>query len=688
MKKQLSLFIALTVFCAIILFALPSIAIEPPSDRDAERLRNAPDLQERIDRANALLAPLLNAENIQLTDFSATFSKGLNESFGTKEGESGFVDRLDTNADKIIDERDFIELSFLVPQIHRQACSSPKTGEAKCIVLPLKFPDVAPSPSHHSGYWDNMFFGGGTYTTHSYFQQVSAGKLDMGGNVLVDPAQPDGYWMADYPKTTYNDETLLEEILDKADPIYDFSEYDADHNGEADGVFFIYAGETDGWGDFYWGWATYGPWIVDGVRVGPLMFVGENLMTYRVAAHEFGHMMGLPDYYDYTFNSNGVGVWCLMGKGESYMSAKARAYLGWVDPIAISMDTYGVPFMTPRSENGNVWRLWTQGDYGPQYFLLEGVKPTGYDYQLPGEGLLVWHVDETVGNNNNWHHKHLDLEEADGLDDIDTKANNGDTTDPYYSPNQDTFNHSTYPNSDAYSGAETLIQVLNVSELSTLAADLLIGVPGNLEVDEIEPNNVWNDSGVIAVKPPNSKPDGKVDVYSDLSDYWRVTVAKPSVIDVSLDSYLDGVDLSLYLWSLGGGGPIEVADTTRADEHIRAYVYVPGNHYIEVRAKRQGTYYDLRVKMEYLPDPGEIEIKSVPLFGDTIYDNTMTIPAMRIDILDNAGDINLNSLQLYTQGDYPSIIQNVSLWLDNGDEIFSPGDDSLVGGPVTVGPSN
>jgi len=693
MKPRYGILIAISIVIISFLTG-PAFAIVPPSDEEAAILRDAPDLQQRIDRANSLLEPLINPETVSPIATAETFAGGLTRYFGLTREDPDFYTGYDLNEDGVIDERDFVELAFSTPALMREACKSPTHGEARCIVLPIKFPDVAPDTGHNSDYWSNMFFGGGTYTTRSYYQQVSDGALDMAGAVLTNPAEPDGYWVADFPKTGYDwdvpyDMALLDETIHKADEIYDFSEYDADGNEEADGVFFIYAGDTDGWGDFYWGWATYGQWIVDGVRVGPLMFVGEHLMTYRVAAHEFGHMMGLPDYYDYTFQSNGIGTWGIMGKGEAYHDARSRYKLGWVDPIPISIDTYGVEF-TPRSENGDVYRLWDMGEFGSEFFLLEMIAATGYDYKMPGEGLMIWHVDETRSNNNDWTHKLLDVEEADGNDDLDTKANNGDATDLYWLGNNETFNHETYPNSDTYSGAATAVQVLNVSAVSAgmITADLLIGIEGNLDVEEIEPNDVWNDAGVIPVPEPNEITDGKVDFYSDQSDYWRVTVSKPSVIDVRLDAYNDGTDLSLYLWSLGGGGPVEVTNTTWADEHLRAYVYVPGNHFIEVRAERQASYYDLFVEWEILPDPGLIEIDCTPMLDSAVYDNTETIPAMRLDIYNNAGWVDLQSMQLYTSGSVPSAVESVELWLDNGDEVFGPGLDTLLAGPVVKGGTN
>jgi len=685
MKKQnlfLNIFIVIAVLFSWALFTLPAAAITPPSDEEAALLRNDPDLQKKIDNVTKLLAPLLDGSLIQPVDVGAQFSDDLSDHYGLNNTDNGYYTRYDVNLDNVIDERDFVDLAFVAPALIRQAAKSPTEGEAHCAVLPLKFPDVAPKPEHHSDYWDNMFFGTGTYTTKSYYSWVSEGVLDVGGDILVNPDEPDGYWVADYPKTTYGqdfDMGLLEEILTKADAVYDFNDYDADNNGEADGVFFIYAGDVTGWGEFYWGWATYGGWIVDGIRVGPLMFVGEDLMTYRVAAHEFGHMMGLPDYYDYTFQSNGVGAWCLMGKGVSTLCAKARYQLGWTDPIPVSMDVYDATF-TPRSEHGDVYRLWDMGEFGPEYFLLEMVDQGHYDYQQPGGGLLIWHVDETVGNNNDWQHKHNDVEEADGNDDIDKLINNGDATDPYWLGNQDTFDSETYPNTDSYLHGPTSVQALNISAVSAgaITADLIVGIPGDLEVDETEPNNVWNDSGVKPLPAPNAIPDGKVDQYTDPSDYWRFTVSKPAIVDVTLNSHNDGINLSLCVRALGGGGPVEFIDSTWADEHIRAYVTMPGNHFIEVKAERGAAYYDLTMSMEILPDDGLIEIESVPLLPETIYDNTLTMPAMRLDLLNNDGWPVLQSLRFYTEGTFPSLIEKIELWKDNGDEVFGPGLDTLI----------
>ena len=65
-----------------------------------------------------------------------------------------------------------------------------------------------------------------------------------------------------------------------------------------------------------------------------------------VFAHEFGHDLGLPDYYDTSYGTeNGTGFWSLMSSGSwgsfaedpyigtspTHMDAYAKQYLGWLD---------------------------------------------------------------------------------------------------------------------------------------------------------------------------------------------------------------------------------------------------------------------------------------------------------------------------------------------------------------------
>ncbi|MGH7893258.1 MAG: hypothetical protein ACREQL_01235, partial [Candidatus Binatia bacterium] len=77
-----------------------------------------------------------------------------------------------------------------------------------------------------------------------------------------------------------------------------------------------------------------------------------------------------------------------------------------------------------------------------EYYLLENRRRTDNDLGIPGDGILVWHVDESVGAfrtaQSNPRHKLVHLVEADGRSDLDlgtrNGGNRGDATDPWVGP--------------------------------------------------------------------------------------------------------------------------------------------------------------------------------------------------------------------------------------------------------------
>ena len=73
-----------------------------------------------------------------------------------------------------------------------------------------------------------------------------------------------------------------------------------------------------------------------------------------VYAHEFGHVIGLPDLYDRDDSdgdSEGLGEWCLMASGSwlgvggdtpGHMSAWCKSQMGWLEPTVLNQNTTGV----------------------------------------------------------------------------------------------------------------------------------------------------------------------------------------------------------------------------------------------------------------------------------------------------------------------------------------------------------
>src|SRR6185503_2902946 len=115
-----------------------------------------------------------------------------------------------------------------------------------------------------------------------------------------------------------------------------------------------------------------------------------------VCAHELGHLLfGFPDLYDTDYTSEGIGNWCLMAGGSwngngdipAHPSAWCKANQGWATVTNVSAN--GAISIPDVKASRNVFRVWTNGASGTEYFLLENRQQSGYDAQLPGGGLLI-----------------------------------------------------------------------------------------------------------------------------------------------------------------------------------------------------------------------------------------------------------------------------------------------------------
>lgn len=129
----------------------------------------------------------------------------------------------------------------------------------------------------------------------------------------------------------------------------------------------------------------------------------HELSPFGVMAHEFGHILGLPELYAPGKTHEGIGVWGLMGQGTwvgmgdkpPHLSAWSKLRLGWVDPIVVN-EPQSVTLGAVEKE-GKVVKIFAKGPEHPdEYFLIENRRRIGSDRRVPGEGLLVWHVDDSL----------------------------------------------------------------------------------------------------------------------------------------------------------------------------------------------------------------------------------------------------------------------------------------------------
>ena len=163
----------------------------------------------------------------------------------------------------------------------------------------------------------------------------------------------------------------------------------------------------------------------------------------------------------------GGGSWSGVPSGSSpaHLTAWSKYFLGWINPVIVDFSAPLYNEIIERAEDhDDVYLLlsnpgdspgdldWTDGGTGTgEYFLVENRQQVGFDSYLPGSGILIWHIDERMGNNSNENHRLVDLEEADGVE-----TPGGDVGDPWRS-NSMGFTRTSTPNSNYYNGTPSYV---------------------------------------------------------------------------------------------------------------------------------------------------------------------------------------------------------------------------------------
>ena len=224
-------------------------------------------------------------------------------------------------------------------------------------------------------------------------------------------------------------------------------------------------------------------------------------MTCGVFDHELGHAaFGLPDLYDTDYSSEGLGDWSIMAGGSwngalglgdspSFPDAWCQFQMGFLTPTNVTSALLDHSINNAEN-NSEAYRLWTNGATNSEYYLVQNRQQTSYDTYLPGSGVLIYHVDESVttSNTHEWYpgdtangHYLVALEQADGLYNLERNMNRGDMGDPYPGSSLNrNFTSTSIPNSNAYSSVSTNVSVRNISNSSSvMSADLQVGlIPG------------------------------------------------------------------------------------------------------------------------------------------------------------------------------------------------------------------
>ena len=227
-----------------------------------------------------------------------------------------------------------------------------------------------------------------------------------------------------------------------------FKDYDTNNDGVLDNVFVFYAGhnEAEGGGEkTIWPHQSNISYLnirLDDVLLASYACTSEykgSAGTTRCGVgtfcHEFGHVIGQPDFYDTKYNYYSVGNWDIMCQG-SYnnggntpptFSAYERFYEGWLTPKQLMLPgQYSLTDEPFHKEAyliaANTHNLSGASPNPTEFFMLDYRSgANGWDAYLPGQGMIVWHIDYSASAwsnntpNNGPTIMRMHLEEANGV---------------------------------------------------------------------------------------------------------------------------------------------------------------------------------------------------------------------------------------------------------------------------------
>ena len=235
-------------------------------------------------------------------------------------------------------------------------------------------------------------------------------------------------------------DAVVEACIGMNDQI-DFKQYDSDNDGYVDFVYVIYAGEgqaTGGPANSIWphnwditsaisyNYCTYtnAQRTLDGKKIDNYAISGElydgSFCGIGTLVHEFGHVMGLPDFYDTQYGTNynnelTPNEWDVMDggsyNGEMHCPPNydpwEKYFFGWIDPHNPGTEAQYISLNANGSEEYNVIQVNSTGKKvsattsGLSYYL-ENRQQSGWDKFIPAHGMVIWKVnfDATAWQNN------------------------------------------------------------------------------------------------------------------------------------------------------------------------------------------------------------------------------------------------------------------------------------------------
>ena len=316
---------------------------------------------------------------------------------------------------------------------------SPVLAEKGLVIL-VNFKDTSMQTENNKATFENLLnaenctANAGYPSAAQYFSDQSYGafnpKFDIYGPVKLS----NNYSYYGGNDDMYATDAVIEACIALNSSI-DFSKYDCDGDGKVDVVFVIYAGmgEADGGdGNTIWphnssiqelvtnypGYTKYkkSQTLLDGVYLDNYVVACEldgagDLEGIGTVCHEFGHALGLPDFYETKYGDNyryartpnnfdvmDGGAYNGDGHCPPNYSPWERYFFGWQTPENLGNDGQLLELKANGTEGYNPYQITASGKQigattSGECYYIENRQKTGWDRGLTGHGLLIWKVN-------------------------------------------------------------------------------------------------------------------------------------------------------------------------------------------------------------------------------------------------------------------------------------------------------
>ncbi len=510
-----------------------------------------------------------------------------NDGNAYQEDETGLFQKIDRNeVMKAASERRQSANAYRAKQMAKRRAqkgtSNSIVGKKKGIIILVNFRNLQFQEDNDRELLDNIAnkagFNEGNFvgSVHDYFYDQSGGKFDLEFDVVGPYTMPNdmSYYGKNKNGKQGNDQhpaAMVIEACKAANDEVNFADYDWDGDNYVDQVYVIYAGQGEADGGAantiwphewtlasaqYYGDGS-GPLTLDGVTIdtyacGSELNGSEEICGIGTMCHEFSHCLGFPDFYDTSDTGDGVGMfmWDLMDygsyNGDGYQPAGYTSYerwvAGWLEPIELTT-TKDVNDMKCLQDGGAAYIIYNSGNRN-EYFLLENRQPVKWDKELPGQGMLIVHVDYNEsawsGNsvNNDYSHQRMTWIPADDAYTDILEDENGEEYEVY---TWEGLAKDTYPSDDNNS----------FSKNSTPAAEFYSkNSDGEYYMDGAVENITQNEDGTISfhyqgiVSKPTFSP--KAGVYSEAQTVTISCDTEGATIHYTTDGSIPTAESNIY----------------------------------------------------------------------------------------------------------------------------------------------